>query len=324
MVKSIALICDDKYVMPTIITIQSIKDACKSERNIHIYICTFGISEVNERKFCQLSDSSVTVSVKRVNIEKYHEYLSKINQKSHVTPTSLLKFELPVIFKDIDVLLYLDSDIIIKENIMSIFEYDISNYYLAAAPELWKYINVFHTQESIKNDFYFNSGVLLLNLKKMREHDIPNKLWKKKIELSQTGKFSTMDQDTLNQVCSKNSFCLPIIWNFNTYFSDSNNNKLNLINKILTTHYPSHTDLVSSVKILHYVGKEDKPWVYYTANCIEYWDNAYKNAGYKIEELRRIGFQKSIKWYLQTFFDMIQKKGIFSSVAFIWKRTQVK
>lgn len=319
MKKSIVLICDDKYVMPTIVTIQSIKDACRSERGIQIFICTFGISDENRNKLCQMSDNLVTVSIRVVNINNYRKALSKIKQKSHVTPVSLLKFELPIIFDDINTILYLDSDIIVRKNILPIFDYDITNHYLAASPELWKYLNDQFAKggTTISDYFYFNSGVLLLNLKKMREDDIPSMLWKKKTELMQEGKSRTMDQDALNCICADRSICLPIEWNFNTFFTKPNKIRINELNAILKTNYNNYDDLYDSIRVLHYVGKEDKPWAYTTANCLNYWDSSYVNAGFCIEDLSRTDFRRNFKWYIYLLREMIIRNGCLATLRYM-------
>ena len=197
--RSIALICDDKYVMPTAVTIQSIKDTYKGVSHVDVYVCTFGLNDSNCIFLESLSTDCFSVIIKICEADKYKNYIERINQKTHVTPTSLLKFELPNILPDVDKLLYLDSDIIVKGDLEELFQIDIKDYYLAASPEIWRNLDKYWAGEdfSIENSFYFNSGVLLYNLNLMRIDNISSSLWNRKIENSKDPSKKTMDQDPM-------------------------------------------------------------------------------------------------------------------------------
>lgn len=317
--RTIALICDDNYVMPTAVTIQSIKDSHYGDCILDVYVCSFQLSASNREFMHKLSSNSVNVMIKLCDVNNIQDRIEKIKQKTHVTQTSLLKFELPNLFKDIDSLLYLDSDIIVKGNIEDLFMVDISDYYLAAIPEMWKYLDKYwgKLEYSIKKDFYFNSGVLLYNLKKMREDDVTKKLWENKLEMANDFSKKTMDQDTLNEVCSSRTRVLPILWNFNTAFSNSKVVNVSIFNAILNTNFYSFEEIVNSAHILHYVGKEDKPWLYSTANCITFWDEAYNNAGFEFANLGRKAITHNISWYFDILREMLGRHGLLYTLRYI-------
>lgn len=321
---SIALICDDNYVMPTIVTLQSVKDSYKGGKSIDVYICTFGLTPNNCDKLLRLSSGLFNVEIKTCKLQDFGRYLDRINQKTHVTPTSLIKFELPNILRDVDVLLYLDSDIIVKGNLEELFNIDISNKYLAAAPEIWSNLNKYwaNNDYSLENSFYFNSGVLLYNLKRMREDNIPEKLWAQKIENSKDVTKKTMDQDSLNDVCAKETLILPIKWNFNTAFSNKNVIRLDVLNEILKASYLSHEELVEDARILHYVGKEDKPWKYSSANCVEYWEQSYKKAGLELQNLDRTSVKHGLGWYINIICKQCRDKGFIYTLRYLFYKVK--
>ena len=173
-----------------------------------------------------------------------------------------------------------------------------------------------------ENSFYFNSGVLLYNLKRMREDNIPEKLWAQKIENSKDVTKKTMDQDSLNDVCAKETLILPIKWNFNTAFSNKNVIRLDVLNEILKASYLSHEELVEDARILHYVGKEDKPWKYSSANCVEYWEQSYKKAGLELQNLDRTSVKHGLGWYINIICKQCRDKGFIYTLRYLFYKVK--
>ena len=267
---NVALICDDKYALPTMVCIQSIIMNTNADTTIHV--CTFGLSDENMTSFNRLSTDKVKVIVDVFASDMYSDLLNRINQKSHVTPTALIKFELSSYFKELDRLLYIDSDIIVRKDLSTLFTSDLSGLYLAASYEFYKYLENkrYRFRKHWDESFFFNSGVMLLNLKKMREDNISEKLWDYKLNRAKT---TLMDQESLIAICSEKALHLPIRWNFNPVFY--NQEYLEDINKVYNASYSSIGALLDDVAVIHYVGKKDKPWIYSTARMRDYWTIVY-------------------------------------------------
>lgn len=289
--RHVVFICDDNYVMPTIVSIQSLYDAVKTNTSNQyiVHVCSFNLSNANIKKIREQSISGFEIKVDILRTETYLKKLNKINQNSHVTPTALLKFELANIYNDLDEILYLDSDIIIKRDISEIFKYDLEKYLVAAVFEFWKYL-VHHYQYSGKeyDEFYFNSGVMRLNLKRFREEQIPEKLWNAKFSNYNDGntkKFRLMDQDAFNEICARKCLQLPIKFNCDAKFTVSS--PLNLLNRVYKTTYVSHQQLYEDVIVIHYIGKDEKPWIYSKTVRQELWDMTYDKTIFKKERLVR-------------------------------------
>lgn len=83
------------------------------------------------------------------------------------------------IFPNIDKLLYLDSDTLVCGDLSELFNTNISNYALGAVRDMaptedannpnGKYVREF-AENHLQNDAYFNSGILLMNLKNMAKN----------------------------------------------------------------------------------------------------------------------------------------------------------
>lgn len=313
--KHIALITDDNYCLPTIVCIQSIIDHIVCADQVYVFhICTFGLQEINQNSFRKLQKDNVKVEFNIFDKSLYADKLSSVNQKSHVTPTALIKFELPNYFKYLDKLLYIDGDIAIKSDISGLFDIDIDTYYLAASFEFWQYLYQmrYTFKRKLDDKSWFNSGVMLLNLKKMREDNISEKLWDFKLHKAKT---TLMDQESLIAVCSKSMLQLSVIWNFNPIFF--NNAYLQDINKVYGTSFKNLAELRNEVKIIHYVGKTDKPWKYKNAHLREYWDQAFENSnlGYQLV-LHDTPIAKRRNFIVATF-DKVKKHGLVATLCYV-------
>ena len=277
----IAMISDDNYVMPTMVTIRSLfkninldlLDRCV------VHVCTFGINEKNQNRLLSLKSDKCTIDIKTVDEAKYSARLSAINCKTHVTQVALLKFD------------------------------------FAASYELWKKFTDHGNEE-----FYFNSGVMYLNLKKMREDHISKTLWDTKLKLSSenSGKFVMMDQDALNIVCGQKCKPLSILYNFNCHFY--NNQYINAINDTYDLHYRDKEQLLSDVVVIHYVGKHDKPWKYENAKLVGYWDRYYLLCGGLLEELAREKFRKTFKDRVLNLNRYVKNNGLKALIKYVLKK----
>lgn len=74
-----------------------------------------------------------------------------------------------------DKVIYLDTDLVIYNSLQELWDLDLTNYALAAVEDT-NAINKFQRpfMNSLSN--YFNSGVLVMNLKYFREHHFEEKL----------------------------------------------------------------------------------------------------------------------------------------------------
>ena len=89
-----------------------------------------------------------------------------------------------------DKLIYLDTDILVPGDISRLFNIDISNYELAAVRD--------HNGQWFIGANYFNSGVLLMNMKKIKE----TKLLEKVKDMCLTKKMAFPDQTALNKLAT--------------------------------------------------------------------------------------------------------------------------
>ncbi|HEM5162989.1 TPA: SP_1767 family glycosyltransferase [Streptococcus suis] len=112
---------------------------------------------------------------------------------------SFSRFLLPELLADLDRILYLDVDILVHGNLMELFHTDLEGYALGAVVEadIFKYYQWYLDSLGFSpNDAYFSSGVLLMDLDKMRQNGTTNQLIAMALEKAQDYNFP--DQDILN------------------------------------------------------------------------------------------------------------------------------
>ena len=101
--------------------------------------------------------------VQKIDITKKFksEMLHGKNMKTHYTPYIFVRLFSDVIEELPDKILYIDTDIICYKDIKELFDIDISQYELAVATDC--------IGRKAINKKYMNSGVILMNLKRIRK-----------------------------------------------------------------------------------------------------------------------------------------------------------
>ncbi len=336
MVKNIVYICDDNYVVPTIVSIKSITENCSSSYNSDyvIYICTWGISDESRERFSALETENTKIRIISVDTQKYQEQLKRVQQYTYVTPTALLKFELPQILPEINEVLYLDSDVIINQSLDSIFAYDVTNYALAASFDIVYYLAVVASDahETRKPDFYFNAGVMLLNLKMFRDRGISQLLWESKLssKYQASEKLKLMDQKPLNAVLANDCLPLPVQFNCPVQFSSYTYADISRINFLYGTNYSKLIELLQDAVVIHYIGRRSKPWLYEPCIGQSVWDNYCRKAGIPPEDLQRRSpnekpsDKKTIRYYASRLRGSIAKRGMRKTVKYVLYRRELQ
>jgi lipopolysaccharide biosynthesis glycosyltransferase len=113
------------------------------------------------------------------------------NNKSQYTPYAMLRLLADKIDTIPDKIIYLDADIMANGNISELYNIDISDYEIAGARDY--YGKIFF------NPQYLNSGVLLMNMTKIRESNMLSRA----LKLCNTRRIFLPDQTAINKCASK-------------------------------------------------------------------------------------------------------------------------
>ena len=118
------------------------------------------------------------------------------NFNNRWTPFCLCKVVISKILKNVDKILYVDVDCICTDNIQEMYDTELGTNYVAAV------------EEKYKQD-YFNAGVMLLNLKQIREDKADQ--WMQ--NYINSVRLKCPDQDAFNDVARQRKLCLDIRYN---------------------------------------------------------------------------------------------------------------
>ena len=164
------------------------------------------------------------------------------------------------------------------------FDIDLEGFYVAAVRDMGDVkdeegISEFAKKIDLCDENYFNSGVMLLNLNLMREHNISEKLLDYRIN----GKNFFMDQDALNYVLGRKKKLLPFKYNFlTTVFDYMDFDKINGV--FFDDEFTSAEECCHLQKILHMTG-QFKAWKYCIPYITDIFLGYYERSPYKGQKL---------------------------------------
>lgn len=180
----------------------------QTKEAVHTYLLTMDLSDVDEnfkpiseeqRKYLEnmVKEKNASNSVKLIDITTLYKksMLNSKNLRNHFTPYAQLRLFADIVPEIPDKIIYLDTDTIVNSNLRQLYYIDVNNYELACVKDLYNWLN----PNRWKVRGYFNSGVLLLNMKMIRK----TKLFTKARQMVATKKMISPDQDALNFIVKK-------------------------------------------------------------------------------------------------------------------------
>lgn len=266
---NVAFAIDNNYPIFTLLAINSILKNNYSNSEYTFYIIENNITPKNKSKMKHYVTDKWRQEIKFVNID-----ISKIDKgynfykfsDNRITNIAMARIALTEILpKNINRVIYLDGDILATEDLLKLYETDLKNKPIGLVTNLYpaKYKN-------FNKKYYYNSGVILMDLGKCRKDKITSKLINYLDAHSQyfilneqkpiDENYLYPDQDLINIVLKNDITTLDNKWN----------------NQIIRGE--QHTQAAKC--IYHYIGPA-KPWLFSTSNkhkpvreYINYWDKS--------------------------------------------------
>lgn len=237
------------------------------------------LTDDNMKKLSALATDNFKVEFVEMQsgLESITDRMSNRLRCDYFTLTIYYRLFIPAMFPQYDKGIYIDSDVVLNGDIAELFDTDIKDNYIGACtdmsiqevPELVDYIE---NAVGVDRKKYINSGVLLLNLKKLREVELDSHF----LRLLNTYHFDCVapDQDYINALCNGKIYYLGEEWD-----AMPNDNKPELENP----------------KLIHY-NLFSKPWCY---DNIQYGEKFW-------EYIEDTGFSAEVRKYKDSYDD--QKK----------------
>ena len=286
----IVFICDEEYVLCTGVALSSLYQSRNPLRNYHVFIIADHISKESEAMFLALTQQEFVIELIHIDDEQKHKSFSRARSAPHVSTAALVKFDLPLLLQGIDQVLYLDGDVLIRDSLEELYDLDIEGKYAAVCKDLAaNYFPAPYAERlKIKHAFYFNSGVMLLNLKLLREKDISQKL----LHYRQNGVNDFMDQDAFNVVFEENVVYFPFLYNM--LYSCWSTSSLRSLRAYYSLDLPSIESFYTSAKIIHF-STPKKPWNYHNLIGSEEWFLRFLDSPFRKIEHERGRYEREIE-----------------------------
>ena len=253
---------DDGYMPFLAVALESLIENSSKKYYYSIKILYTNISEENKKKINKYKRENVNIEF--VDLNYYIEKLKdKLYTRDYYTNTTYFRLFIANLYPQYNKAIYLDSDIVVLGDIAELYNQDIGDNLIAAAPDdVIQTIKVFQEYaEKVVGvaDYrnYFNAGILLMNLDEFRKYNFQNKF----LYLLETIKFTVaQDQDYLNRLCKGKVKIIDKAWDIMPVGTGTLEEK--------------------DLKIVHY-NLADKPWHYDNIKYKEYfWKYAKKTEYY--------------------------------------------
>ena len=234
------LLCGNEKVFDGALT-ELISITNKTKETVNCYIFTMDLTRIKP-EYTSIKDEQIEFldkvvktknsenSVRKIDVtDLYEREFGKCkNENAYCTPYTLLRVLADLVPEIPDKVLYLDIDMMAGGDISKLYNIDVSDYEYAAVKE--KYGSVFLYPD------YINAGMLLLNMKKIKETG----LLEKARYLIKNKKMLFADQDAIYKATTK-KLILPRIYNEQTKFNRKDTVICHFCKRLLWRPYP-HTE----------------------------------------------------------------------------------
>ena len=264
---------DEKYLPFLDVSLLSLKDKASKDRLYKIHVLASDVEAKSQERIKRLQADNFIIEF--VDVSKHLEKVSKyFKLRDYYTGAIYYRLFICSLFPQYDKALYMDCDTIVMEDVANLYDTDLGDNYIGAvADSAVAQVKEFQTYTksalNIDGDKYFNSGVVLLNLKQFREIVFCERFY----DVLQSYDFVVApDQDVLNIICKGKVLFLDEAWN----------------------RMPIHGNYGAPPKIIHY-NLTMKPWHYDDVLYAEhFWEFAKRSEYYEKILDHKAGFTREM------------------------------
>ena len=290
---NVAFTIDNNYPIFTLLAINSILVNNASNSDYTFYIIENNVTARN-KKFMRNFVEDKKQKIEFINIDTSiidnGKYFYTFSDGQRITPIGMARIMIPELLpNDVDRVIYIDGDTLITADLKELYNEDLGSKYIGMSKNFGNL-----EYKMYKFSTYCNSGVILMDLNKLREHNISKKMVtylnvhsKEFIYSGETDNsvYLYPDQDLINVVLDKNIKLLDQRWNNQT------------IRRVALSDF-------NQPGIIHYIGP-NKPWdfpKYYTYGVKMYYQY------WKASSLKKYLYLHKFKSVKREYIDLCRKK----------------
>ena len=259
---------DDSYAPFLAVALNSAIKNSDPQRNYKAIVLyqDLGADNISRLQSLQTENFKIELMPIRANMEDLDDRMSNRLRCDYFTLTIYFRLFIPSMFPQYDKGIYIDSDVVLTDDIAKLFDIDIGENYIGACNDLSiadipPLVAYTEKAVGVNAKEYINSGVLLMNLKKMRDDDLEGHF----LSLLNKYHFDSIapDQDYLNAMCNGKIYYLEEKWD--TMPNDAK-------------------PMLTETSLIHY-NLFSKPWCYDGIQYEEQFWNYAQDCGF-IDEIR--------------------------------------
>ena len=259
---------DDSYAPFLAVALNSAIKNSNPQRNYKAIVLyqDLGADNISRLQSLQTENFKIELMPIRANMEALDDRMSNRLRCDYFTLTIYFRLFIPSMFPQYDKGIYIDSDVVLTDDIAKLFDIDIGENYIGACNDLSiadipPLVAYTEKAVGVNAKEYINSGVLLMNLKKMRDDDLEGHF----LSLLNKYHFDSIapDQDYLNAMCNGKIYYLEEKWD--TMPNDAK-------------------PMLTETSLIHY-NLFSKPWCYDGIQYEEQFWNYAQDCGF-IDEIR--------------------------------------
>ncbi|MBQ8684549.1 MAG: glycosyltransferase family 8 protein [Clostridia bacterium] len=205
---------DENYMPFLAVALTSLKEYANKEYVYKIHVLYTGVLNGYATKIREMSSDNFQIEFNDLS-QKIDEISDMMHCRDYYTSAIYYRLFIPALFPQYDKAIYMDCDTVLRADIAELYAIDIgddligavADQAVAAVPEFREYTK---NALDIDSERYFNSGVIVMNLKKFRETDF----YATFCDVLRSYDFIVApDQDCLNLICKDKVYYYDAAWN---------------------------------------------------------------------------------------------------------------
>lgn len=244
----VACTCDNNYSQHCAVMLESLFYNRSKQTIIDVYLFNNKLSDTNKHRIKTIAKKYLQ-NLKFINIKPPSIIDNiKIHEK-HISVNAYYKVLIPkMIDQKVKRVLILDSDIVVKKDLYKLYSTKLHRNIIGATED--PYFDRFKELGIPKKYGYFNSGVLLVDIKKWNKQNISNKVINYAVNNNIIIK--NAEQDPLNKILYQKRQSISFIYNQQTILHAYKNNKLKVSKR-------EYQNAINDPAIIHFTSSS-KPW----------------------------------------------------------------
>lgn len=254
---------DDAYVPMLTTSIYSMLKNADPKRFFDIIVLERNISDENKHDMALFLSCFSNASLRFYDVSRALSGYDLTTNNAHISVETYYRFIIQDALPFYNKILYLDSDLVINDDVAKLYDIDLSDAAIGAVRDIdfLGNLNMKNGERAeyvkrklgMKNPYgYFQAGVLVMNLDRMRKlHTVSE--W---LDIASQPGFIYNDQDILNMECEGSVAYLPYEWNV---MHNCGGRIQGVFDFAPVDVFKGYMASRQNPKIVHYAGY-DKPW----------------------------------------------------------------